>query len=287
MRSLSAELQLFRDSIPKPEDCKDDPCMFAPARNPHRPYQWPDGKYCNGYGDVYGTNADGDVAVLCGGCPCWRKAKRIDMVAEYSSQMTLDYKCKVREARLDEHALGQVRAAFSFQTRGTIFSGPVGTGKTIAGHWLIQRMIERYRMPGLYVSCRRIGEDCALLATETDQRWGAERRLANMLHGCRTNSIVFLDDLGRERLSDAVCEKICQAVDALYERSAPAVFSTNFSSDQIKARYGDDIYDRLFDKRWTTAIRITGTSARLEPSPEPKQQDWSELMAPKQEEVFA
>lgn len=250
-------------AVPQPDKCPDLGCAFAPASNPHPPLEWPDGTFCDGWGNIYA--ADGK-SVLPRQCPCKQQYRELRMAPKYMAQIPPVMRELVRHADMERFAAGQVRSEWTKTVPGVVLAGASGLGKTIAGHRVVFKMIEMHKVNALYVSTRRISTDCQDMAsTDENEACAARERLSDLLEICRSEKIVYFDDLGREDGTPAVAKRISQCIDALYERRAPCVFTTNFNSIELAARYGDDIASRLRDLSWIQAIKITGKDARLEP----------------------
>lgn len=256
-------------AVPPPDQCPDLGCVYAPASKPHPPLEWPDGTFCDGGGHIY--SADGK-SVIPRPCPCMQKHRESRIAPKYMGQIPPVTREIVRHADMERYAAGQVRTEWTKAVPGVILAGASGLGKTIAGHRLVFQMIGMHRVQALYVSTRRVSADCQSMAsTEDSERKAAGVRLGELLEICRSERIVFFDDLGREDGTPAVVKRIAQCIDALYERRAPCVFTTNFTSIELAARYGDDIASRLRDRSWIQAIKITGKDARLEQGTPPQQ----------------
>ncbi len=256
-----------------------EPCEFSAPDRPHPPKIWPDGSYCDGGGFVY--TPDGR-SVYKKRCPCWIKAKQRDMLIDYGRMIPLEFRGVVREADDTKFACA---TAFSVwhptKSPGLFLVGRSGIGKTVAAHRAAMRMIPHHGVGGYYISCRSVAADCSLLATDTTEKYRAEERLTRHILACRGRFVVVLDDLGRERQSEATIQRMCEYIDALYERRAPCVITTNIGGAEIKARYGADICSRLTDTSWVTAAVIRGEDLRLEknkPEAEPEQETHFQTM---------
>jgi DNA replication protein DnaC len=258
-----------------------EPCRYSPANNPHEPKTWPDGSYCDGGGVVY--SPDGRT-VYPRPCPCYLQAKGRDNQMDYINHLGLEIRSKVRHADENQYACGDMFASWQPSKSPAIqLSGISGLGKTIAGHRAVLRLIVQHAMSAHYISARSVAVDCSLLATNTDERYRAEDRLTRYTLACRGRYIVMLDDLGRERQSDATTTRMCEYIDALYERRAPCIITTNLIGQQLQDRYGRDIISRMCDASWMTTIVCRGKDLRR-PQNAPAQttqfQTEDELFAP-------
>jgi DNA replication protein DnaC len=75
--------------------------------------------------------------------------------------------------------------------------------------------------------------------------------------------IFILDDLGREKDTEATAGRLASMIAARYERRATTIITSNLSLEAIGAKYGRDIQSRLLDRRWITIVPIRAEDARL------------------------
>jgi len=260
-----------------------EPCEFSPTHAPHPPKTWPDGSYCDGYGTVYAPNG----SVYPKPCPCLMEARGRDNQGGYLNHVGLEIRTKVRHANESQYACKDLFETWHpGKSPGVYLIGPSGVGKTIAGHRAVLKMISALALGGYYISARHVATDCSLLATDGNERYRAEERLTRHLFACRGRSIVMLDDLGRERHSDATAQRMSEYLELLYERRAPCAITTNLAGIQIGERYGTDILSRLCDASWLTPIVCEGKDLRRPknaPPVEPRQETHFQT----EEEIFA
>lgn len=246
-----------------------EPCEFSSPQRPHSIKKWPDGSQCDGYGTVFAP--DGRT-VYSRPCPCWLKSKQRNYADDYISVIPIEFRKVVRHADMTKYACGKAFSAWHpNKSPGLYLCGNSGVGKTVAAHRAALMMINHYGLGAYYISCRNVASDCSILATDTSERYRAEERLTRHILACRGRSIVVLDDLGRERQSDATVSKMAEYIDALYDRRAPVVITTNLGGTEINTRYGRDITSRLIDTTWVTPVIVQGEDLRS-PRNAPKQE---------------
>ena len=73
-------------------------------------------------------------------------------------------------------------------------------------------------------------------------------------------SLLILDDLGGERLTEWTAERLLGVIDARCRDRKRTVVTTNLTGEELVARYSDRIVDRLTDGMWLATF--TGPSRR-------------------------
>ncbi len=266
------------------EEPEEEMCRYSPVHKPHPPKVYADGSYCDGNGYIYTADGKSVYPTRCG---CYLRAKTRDHVAEYLNNIPLAGRSVVRNADEGRYAAATLFGQWSpGKTKGVILIGGSGLGKTVAGHRAVMYMIRHHQRGALYVSTRHVASDCLLLATDNAEKVKAEDRLTRVSSACRGDAIVFLDDLGRERLSDATTQRIAEYIDFLHERRAPAVFTSNFTGKFLGERYGTDVMSRLMDQSWLTVVKVDGHDKRIKPEAEPEAEPEQETHFQTMDEMF-
>lgn len=126
---------------------------------------------------------------------------------------------------------------------GLLLHGKCGVGKSIMGRYVIPAIIlNKYRK---VVKCIDVNE----LNNKTDL--------------VLTKKIISIDDVGTEELSIKYGEKrlaFAELMDLVEKQSKLIIITTNLTADQITAKYGDRIMDRI--KATTKRIAFNGESFR-------------------------
>lgn len=113
---------------------------------------------------------------------------------------------------------------------GLVLMGNVGTGKTTIGHALRCAWAH-------YLSIARVYKcDWIALQVEADKSW------VNEVANC--SGLLILDDLGTEKKVYGE-EVIPQILYLRYARGQYTAITTNLNFEQLRARYGERIADRL------------------------------------------
>jgi len=130
-------------------------------------------------------------------------------------------------------------AAFPQGGKGLSLSGPSGTGKTHLAMAITRALVDRgvsaviVNVPMVLLRFR------ATLAGEHPERFD---EMLDLL--CRCEHLV-LDDIGRERPTEWAQETLYLVVNARYQECLSTSVTTNLSPDELRARLGEPILDRL------------------------------------------
>jgi DNA replication protein DnaC len=137
-----------------------------------------------------------------------------------------------------------------FVADGLLLYGPVGTGKTHLAVGILKECFRRgligtqMKVPDLLEEIRR-GYDSAD-HTKEDK--------------ARNTFLVILDDLGAEKVTDWVREKLFSIIDHRYEKQKPLIVTTNCTPKELTERIGERITDRL--REMCAVHEIKGNSYR-------------------------
>jgi DNA replication protein DnaC len=112
---------------------------------------------------------------------------------------------------------------------GLLFCGPCGSGKTHLAVGLLQALIRRHQVSGLYV-------DCALLIREIQDAFGSDdRSRRDLIRPVEETEVVLLDDLGGTKPSEWVRDTIAGIVNSRYNASRLTLVTTRFADEPANA----------------------------------------------------
>lgn len=134
-----------------------------------------------------------------------------------------------------------------------MFRGGRGTGKThlleaIGRSYLGQGMSVRYELVPALLTRIRAG-----FGRDSIEQGEQE------MYRCHTAQLLILDDLGAEKPSEWVREKVFELVDERYSRNRLLVVATNCSFNEMDEALGERIASRLFDDITNKVQRVTMT----------------------------
>ncbi len=134
------------------------------------------------------------------------------------------------------------------------FVGPVGTGKSHLARAILVEMIQRHKISGLAVTVPNLMDDLRPGADE-DKR-------EEKLHTLKTIPLLVLDDLGAQKNTEWVTERIFVIINARYDELLPTIITSNIYLEDLRRIPGwDRIVDRIAEM--ARRVRMAGENYRL------------------------
>lgn len=148
-----------------------------------------------------------------------------------------------------------------------IFMGPVGTGKThkmleILVPYLVEQYISVFNEPreiqpkAVEKHFFSVSEALRRIRQSFDQK--TELDVADWMV---KTPMLFLDDLGTEKISDWTREIFFNVINERYNWMRPIITSTNLNFKEIAQHYGDRMASRLYEM--SEIQKVTGEDRRL------------------------
>lgn len=141
---------------------------------------------------------------------------------------------------------------------GLMMSGGVGGGKTHLSAAIVNRIIEKMDIPdelaenevwGMNLGFRSasgiVFTSALDLISEIKQSFDTDENTQGIVDRCTRAKLLVLDDLGTERPTDWVLERLFEIIDHRYNEMLPTVVTTNATPEELKKHLGDRIFDRL------------------------------------------
>lgn len=142
------------------------------------------------------------------------------------------------------------------QGRGIIFVGDVGTGKTHLSFSVFNELI-RQNVSGLAVTVPDLMDDLR------PRKGALSERQDEQIEALKTVDLLLLDDLGAQRNTAWVTERLFIIINARYNNMRPTIItSNNYLEDLDKEEGWPRIVDRISEM--CRAIRMEGPSFRNE-----------------------
>jgi len=145
-----------------------------------------------------------------------------------------------------EAALAEAEAFVrSFRERhgageGLLFTGPFGSGKTRLAAAVLNEVQERYQES---VRGEVVPDLLQRLRTTYDPK--AVDSEDKILQPLLRAALLLLDDIGAERVSEWVQERLFLVIDHRYRRRLPTLFTTNLHPQDLEERLGGRIVSRI------------------------------------------
>jgi DNA replication protein DnaC len=123
--------------------------------------------------------------------------------------------------------------------RGLYFCGGVGTGKTHLAVAVMNELMRRKRVPSLFVTVPELLDNLR----ETYNKPG--RNLDEWMDAVQNAEFLVLDDLGSERPTEWVKERIFVIVNHRYRDALPTVFTSNIGPKDLAEQLGERTASRI------------------------------------------
>lgn len=152
--------------------------------------------------------------------------------------------------------------------KSLIITGGVGTGKTYRMYELYLGQFVRYWMKNLYhIGHNEFAENlymqkCFYNIPELlqDLRKEYDGQESSLIKDLKKAEVLFLDDLGVEKVSDWVKEQMYIVINHRYENVKLTIYSTNLTIAEIAKTYGERIASRLVES--CDIIKLEGQDKR-------------------------
>ena len=157
----------------------------------------------------------------------------------------------------------EIRNAFEAlrgSRRGLYIHGPVGCGKTHIAHALRKEWDDGATLRAQFWNTTEL---IRLMKADFDRKPKDKTRPETMILGL--DQLLFLDDLGAERMSDYVADVFQTIVNDRYERMIPIIITSNLPLSALAERLGesgDRIASRLVEM--CDIFELKGNDRRME-----------------------
>lgn len=125
------------------------------------------------------------------------------------------------------------------RSKGLLLIGREGTGKTHVAISVLKEVLRRgftglyWNVPELFLELRRIIADPGTTSE------------ADVFDEARRVDLLVLDDLGAERQSEYVTDRLYVLINGRYENDTATIITTNRTRDELKAQLGPRIVSRI------------------------------------------
>lgn len=183
------------------------------------------------------------------------------------------------EARFDNwretagtHKALQVAKRVAEEPKNVIFVGPWGCGKTRLASSIMVARVERWMQAYPREIIEQDGEGMVTRPPFASRFVGVPELLDSIrrsyeyedepdpLRPLRTAPLLILDDLGREKATDWVLERLYVLLDDRYGNHRPTIVTTNYALDELARRDYGAMVSRLTEDG--TVVKITAADQR-------------------------
>lgn len=148
--------------------------------------------------------------------------------------------------------------ALASEGRGINFIGEIGSGKTHLSGAILQELISRKHIPGAIVYVPKLLDKIRSSYggfTEFPPSGKKRRTTDDVMNLVSTIDFLILDDLGAEKTSPWVLERLTMVVNDRYERLLPTIVTSNLGLSQLVKRVGKRTVSRLVEMNRTILMQ--------------------------------
>lgn len=203
---------------------------------------WKQQRYCESCAAIVTEERERELAVQ-------ERKEKIARLLESSGMrgimlnMTFDSFSEQRRGKIYEVAKQYADDFTSKTNTGLIFFGKAGTGKTHLAVAIAQFIIEQKQIPARVARTVELLADIRQTFNEHDGY-----RIENeteLIRKFTSVSLLVLDDLGAEKVSDWVREVLYRIIDERWLEQKPMIVTTNLNLQELEERIGERIVSRI------------------------------------------
>lgn len=140
--------------------------------------------------------------------------------------------------------------------KGLYLHGGVGTGKTHIAYALARQVSEILKVTTNFWNCTELLREIRLdFGRDNREKKWVEEELLNF------TGLLFLDDIGAEKMTDWVEETFYLIVNKRYNNMLPIIFTSNLPIQDLSQRVGDRITSRIVEM--CDIFKLDGADRRL------------------------
>lgn len=141
--------------------------------------------------------------------------------------------------------------------RGMYIHGSVGTGKTHAAYAMAEHAQSEMKLSVMFWN---VTELLAEMRADFDRTQYDKHHVEERLMDFR--GVLFLDDIGAEKMTEWVAEQFYRVVNKRYEEALPTIFTSNLPVFELGDRLGDRTASRIVEM--CDIYPLNGADRRIE-----------------------
>ncbi len=195
---------------------------------------------CDGYGNILSAQGVQDCQCKIRALQYYRlKDARIPPM--YIKKTLDSFQAKTPDQKKVVQLAKEFLEIYSVDSRGLIFMGGCGTGKTHLAVALLRDLIAKGHS-GLFYNVITLLDE---LRSTFDE--GSSLSQWPILEKIQDTDILVLDDLGAEKTSGWVNDRLYAIINHRYENKKPIIVTTNREITELRDQVGNRIYSRLME----------------------------------------
>lgn len=220
------------------------------------------------YNDPLWLYEESLVADACGSCEKLRIWKEMQKNARLLGKTGMGKRFMKRtfdtftEKAENKKALALAKSfceTFSPESRGIIFTGTYGCGKTHLAAAIVHELT-RKKVGCLFVVVPDLLNRLKK-SFDKDAGLGEKEEIKKLMEAAKGANVLVLDDLGSERMTDWASETLFDIVNTRYENELPMIVTTNCKGVELGQRIGNRTMSRLLEM--CSPVAITDKDNRI------------------------
>ena len=189
-------------------------------------------------------------------CECRRKAREQDHINRLfaSAKIPARYRDKTldnfevdKQPAAHKVALDYTRTWPKADGESLFLVGPVGTGKSHLARAILAEMIRLHKISGLAATVPNLMDDL---------RPGAnDNRRSEQMELLKTVPLLVLDDLGAQKTTEWVTERLFVIINARYDDLLPTIITSNIYLEELRQLRMGSLVDRIVEMAWRCGWR--------------------------------
>ncbi len=200
-------------------------------------------------------------------CHCFRReeirllysSSRLEAILEEENFSTLSYDVYDKEQRaaipMILHTCENFIESFDEESRGLLFYGPVGTGKTFLTNCIAKELLDSGHSV-VYFTAFQLFEHFSLSQKQEEAETFGQRHEALL-----DSDLLILDDIGTEMANTFTVSKLFQVLNERALRRRSTIISTNLSPKDFRDIYSERVFSRITST--CTLVKFTGSDIRI------------------------
>lgn len=135
--------------------------------------------------------------------------------------------------------------------QGLLLMGTYGTGKTHLASAITNYIIDNFEIPVRFITSVELIGYLKDFDSDHSKAYLEEAKKIDLL---------VIDDLGKEKSTEWIDEKLFQIINARYENELPIVITTNHNQQKLREQIGGAVFSRLCEM--CDGLILTGTDRR-------------------------
>lgn len=172
----------------------------------------------------------------------------------YREKTLENFQITEKNKDVKQRVLKYIREEEFKKSKGFIFIGPNGVGKTHLAVAIWREVLKR-KIPGIFVSALEL-----MSAFREKLEGEGDISFRESIEIVRRAPFLALDDVGVEKHTDFVLERLFEIYDYRYENRLSTITTTNLSLDELTNRIGERIVSRILGL--SEEILLTGKDWR-------------------------